>query len=80
MQKVQLFSDLSETDFLEMAGSMEQNSQHPLGQAVVNYVKEKGLSLKLVILLRILQVGVYELRFIKRIILRATKSLWKKVV
>lgn len=46
VQKVQLFSDLSETDFLEMAGSMEQNSQHPLGQAVVNYVKEKGLSLK----------------------------------
>jgi len=34
--------DTKEKDILEIAGSIEKNSEHPLAQAVVNYAKEKN--------------------------------------
>lgn len=35
---------LSEDDLLLMAASLEQNSEHPLGEAIINKAKEKKLS------------------------------------
>lgn len=34
-----------EKSFMELAASLEQNSEHPLARAVVDYAKEKGYSL-----------------------------------
>ena len=37
--------DISENELLQIAASCEQVSEHPLGQAIVNDAKEKGLEL-----------------------------------
>jgi Cu+-exporting ATPase len=37
--------DLSEDDVLRLAASVEQNSEHPLGQAVVRAARERGIAL-----------------------------------
>lgn len=38
--------DISENDLLALSASAEAKSEHPLGKAVVDYAKEKGVSLK----------------------------------
>lgn len=38
--------DFSEETLLQIAFSLEKNSEHPLGKAVVKYAEEKGVSLK----------------------------------
>ena len=40
------FSELSEDQFLCIAGSLESKSEHPLAKAVMKYVNEKGILLK----------------------------------
>ena len=34
---------MNEKDVLEIAGSIEKNSEHPLAQAIVNKAKEENL-------------------------------------
>lgn len=38
--------NIKEDEFLQIFGSIETNSEHPLGKAVINYVKSKKISLK----------------------------------
>jgi Cu+-exporting ATPase len=40
---IELSNELSETELLRLAAIAESGSEHPLGQAVVNYAKEKGV-------------------------------------
>jgi P-type Cu+ transporter len=40
---IELSNELSETELLRLAAIAESGSEHPLGQAVVNYAKEKGI-------------------------------------
>ena len=44
--RVVSFVGLSEKDVLAIAASVEQSSEHPLAQAVVNAAKEKGITFK----------------------------------
>lgn len=39
-------TDLNEEEFLTLVGSAERKSEHPLAQALVEGIKEKGISLK----------------------------------
>ncbi len=41
-----LHSAGSEEEFLEIAQALEKNSEHPLAEAILNYAKEKNISLK----------------------------------
>ena len=43
---VEVFANLSEKDFLSIAASIEQGSEHPLAGAVVNKAKEEGIEIK----------------------------------
>jgi len=38
-------SEIGEDELVRMAGSLEKNSEHPLGEAIVNYAKSKNLEL-----------------------------------
>jgi Cu+-exporting ATPase len=40
---IELSNELNETELLRPAAIAESGSEHPLGQAVVNYAKEKGI-------------------------------------
>jgi Cu2+-exporting ATPase len=40
------FGDLSETDILMIAASVDANSEHPVAEAIVKGAKEKGIKLK----------------------------------
>ncbi|MBD8067784.1 heavy metal translocating P-type ATPase [Bacillus sp. PS06] len=40
------YGNFSEDDLLQMAASAEKGSEHPLGEAIVNKAKEKGLQLQ----------------------------------
>jgi P-type Cu+ transporter len=40
---IELSNELNETELLRLAAIAESGSEHPLGQAVVNYAKEKGI-------------------------------------
>ncbi|MCA1757924.1 MAG: cadmium-translocating P-type ATPase [Bacteroidales bacterium] len=40
------FGDLSETDILTIAASVDANSEHPVAEAIVKGAKEKGIKLK----------------------------------
>ena len=40
---VDLSGDMGESEILRLAAIAESGSEHPLGQAVVNYAKEKGI-------------------------------------
>ncbi|MFH1360705.1 MAG: heavy metal translocating P-type ATPase [Candidatus Omnitrophota bacterium] len=43
---VELAENVDEKEFLAIAGSLEQPSEHPLARAVLDFVKEKNISLK----------------------------------
>lgn len=45
---VELAQDIEEKEFLAIAGSLEQPSEHPLARAVLDFVKEKNVALKAV--------------------------------
>ncbi|WP_300409829.1 heavy metal translocating P-type ATPase [Lagierella sp.] len=45
VQSVNNHSDISDKKFLEIFSSLENASEHPLGESVVKYAKEKGVSL-----------------------------------
>ena len=40
------YGDFSEEELLKLAASAEKGSEHPLGEAIVNGAKEKGLQLQ----------------------------------
>lgn len=42
---VVILNELNEDDALKFAGSIERSSEHPLAEAVLDYVKEKGVAL-----------------------------------
>lgn len=44
VQSVNNYSNMTEEDFLKVFSSLESASEHPLGEAVVKYAKEKGIS------------------------------------
>lgn len=43
---VQVAAHVSEADFLELVGSAEKQSEHPLAEAIVAGINEKGITLK----------------------------------
>lgn len=43
VKSVENYSDINEDEMLKIFSSLENASQHPLGEAVVNYCKEKGI-------------------------------------
>lgn len=43
VKSVENYSHMNEDDMLKIFSSLENASQHPLGEAVVNYCKEKGI-------------------------------------
>ena len=45
VQDIKVYSDLDSLEFVRIAASLESNSLHPLGQAIVEYAKERNLSL-----------------------------------
>lgn len=46
LQDVKVFWDMSETQIITIAYSLENHSNHPISKAVVNYAKEKDIPLK----------------------------------
>lgn len=46
LQDIKMFWNLSETQILEIAYSLEHHSNHPLSKAIVNAAKEKNISLQ----------------------------------
>ncbi|HIY57007.1 MAG TPA: copper-translocating P-type ATPase, partial [Candidatus Tetragenococcus pullicola] len=42
---VKTYDDVSEKEILKLAASAEKNSEHPLGEAIVNGAKEKGIDI-----------------------------------
>lgn len=45
---VELAQNIEEREFFAIAGSLEQSSEHPLARAVLDFVKEKNVTLKVV--------------------------------
>ncbi|MFH1093959.1 MAG: heavy metal translocating P-type ATPase, partial [Candidatus Omnitrophota bacterium] len=43
---IELAENIHEREFLAIAGSLEQSSEHPLARAVLDFVKEKNIELK----------------------------------
>lgn len=50
VQKVGTFNQYTESEVLQFAANLNQNSTHPLAEAIIKKAKEKGLSLEQVIL------------------------------
>ncbi|MCL1669883.1 heavy metal translocating P-type ATPase [Elizabethkingia ursingii] len=46
VQKIGTFGQYTETEVLQLAASLNQNSTHPLAEAIIKKAKEKGLSLE----------------------------------
>ena len=46
VQGIKVYTNLSENDFISMAASLESGSLHPLGQAIVEYAKDKNMHLQ----------------------------------
>jgi Cu2+-exporting ATPase len=46
VQKIGTFDQYTETEVLQLAASLNQNSTHPLAEAIIKKAKEKGLSLE----------------------------------
>ncbi len=46
LQDIKIFWKASEREVLEIAYSLENNSNHPISKAIVNFAKEKNISLK----------------------------------
>ena len=46
VKSVENYSGMSEEEMLKIFSSLENASQHPLGEAVVNYCKEKGIEME----------------------------------
>ena len=46
VQGIKVYTNLSENDFISMAASLESGSLHPLGQAIVEYAKDKNMNLE----------------------------------
>lgn len=46
VQGIKVYTNISENDFISMAASLESGSLHPLGQAIVEYAKDKNMNLE----------------------------------
>ena len=46
VQGVKVYTNISMNDFISMAASLESGSLHPLGQAIVEYAKDKNIKLQ----------------------------------
>lgn len=46
---IDCFAGMSETELLVIAGSLEKGSEHPLAEAIVDYCRGQGISLKKVV-------------------------------
>lgn len=46
LQDIKIFWKADENQILEIAYSLENNSNHPISKAIVNYAKEKNISIK----------------------------------
>lgn len=46
LQDIKIFWNLSEKEILEIAYSLENNSNHPISKAIISYSKEKNIFLK----------------------------------
>ena len=46
VQGIKVYTNISMNDFISMAASLESGSLHPLGQAIVEYAKDKNMNLE----------------------------------
>ena len=46
VQGIKVYTNISMNDFISMAASLESGSLHPLGQAIVEYAKDKNINLQ----------------------------------